>query len=147
MESSTPARARAVVGGILRTLGAVVLLLALPGLLQAGLLSGGEDIENPRNKRIEGSYQYIRAHLQAPHDGYSDLPGVSVSGWKIAALSHMATGLMSMALDARESGDKERLAEVTALLEEVARERSDQPQPWAASNASPGQEFHAGAIL
>lgn len=121
MESGTTARVRSVVREACRVIGVAVLLLALPGLLQAALLRADSDLEDPRNKRIEESYQYIKAHLEAPHGGYSDLPGLSVAGWKIAALSHMAAGLMSMAMDARDSGDHERLSEVSVLLEEVAR--------------------------
>jgi hypothetical protein len=106
--------------GVLRALLIVALALLLPGLLDASLGPTGGEPNDPRNKRIEQSYQYIKAHLEAPFEGYGDPPGVAVAGWKIAALSHMATGLMSMSIDAAESGDQERQAELGRLLQEVA---------------------------
>ena len=100
---------------------AIPLLLLLPGLLEAGLSTPAADLDSARNERAERSYQYIKAHLEAPHEGYGDPPGFSLAGWKIAALSYMASGLMSMSVDATEIGDHARLAELGGLLEEVAR--------------------------
>lgn len=109
-----------VVRGVLRGLLVLPLLLLLPGLLEASLSSPTLETSNHRNNRIQSSYQNIKSHLQAPSQGYDDFPGLSLSGWKITALSHMATGLMSMGIDAAESGEEEQRSEIGVLLDEVA---------------------------
>lgn len=131
MQRRTAIGFKAVARGLPRVLLIVPLLLLLPGLIEAALSPGGSEPDDPHNKRIEASYQYIKAHLDAPFEGYRDPPGVSVAGWKIAALSHMATGLMSMGAAAAESGDEARLSEIGGLLEEVAvRATSDEISPY-----------------
>lgn len=111
-------------------------LLILPGLLQASLVRPAAEVYTPDvrgtpSARAEQQYARIRDHLQAPFDGYADPPGLSVSGWKIAALSHMAAGLMSLSADAREAGDTARQAELAALLAEVAtRATRDDISPY-----------------
>lgn len=119
------------VRGVLRGLLVLALLILLPGLLEAALNSPDDETGNHRNKRIQNSYQHIKSHLQAPYDGYEDFPGLSLSGWKITALSHMASGLMSMGMDATESGDQEQLSEIGLLLDEVAaRAVADDISPY-----------------
>ena len=107
------------------------MLIVLPGLLEASISGAMSDVSNHRNERIQSSYQQIKSHLNSPFSGYKDFPGLSLSGWKITALSHMATGLMSMGMDAADAGDRELLSEIGQLLDEVAtRAVSDDISPY-----------------
>lgn len=92
----------------------VVALLMGPGLLGAVR----SPIGTADALRAEQHYTAIRAHLTNPGD-YGGLWGLPVPGWQVVALSQMASGLMSMAVDARQSGDEERLTEIGLLMAQV----------------------------
>jgi hypothetical protein len=97
----------------------ILAVLVLPGLLEASL---GTPL--PTDGRAERHYAAVRTHLEQDA-GYGELLGLPVTGWKLVALSSMATGLMSMAVDARQRGDEAQLEELAWLLGEVARRALD----------------------
>ena len=82
-------------------------LLVLPGLLAA---SGTPD-QTGSTARAAQHYTHVKAHL-SKEARYGGLLGLPVAGWKQVALSNMAAGLMSMAVDARQDGDNQKLAEL-----------------------------------
>lgn len=104
-------------GRILRIALIIPALLVLPGLLEASraALSTADDALAERH------YARVRAHLEV-NGPYGDLAVLPVPGWKIVAISHMASGLMSMAVDARQSGDTARLEEIGELLVVLAQQ-------------------------
>jgi len=91
-------------------------LLLLPGLIGASAPAPQTDDD----QLAALHYARVRAHLQQDTQ-YGGLLGLPVSGWKSAAISQMAAGLMSMAVDARQEGDDAQLEELEGLLEEAAR--------------------------
>ncbi|MBS2017446.1 MAG: hypothetical protein JST00_31475 [Deltaproteobacteria bacterium] len=135
---------------VFRVLVTLVALVPLPGLLSAVYVDAeGEWRERPSQTR---EFAFTKRHLASSFDGYGP-SDVIAPPFAIIALSHFAAGLMNV-----WTAEKEQQAEVTALLDEVAR-RATHPnviprslgdrQPFDATSLDDQNLYlsHLGVIL
>jgi hypothetical protein len=90
-----------------------VLLVIVPGPLEALLADFRADLDQPLPPRARAHYKFIRGHLREPFEGYTQ-GQVMNARFQVITLSHMACGLMNVA-----EADSSLKGEVVPLLREL----------------------------
>ncbi len=118
-----PPRLRAQIWGAVGCLVASIALLAgpLPRFLEACFRDYARDVDQPISNEARGQLRFVASYLQKPFT-----PGSRGMMRQIAALSHMACGLMNAAT--AEPGLKSELAPLAAEL--MRRALSPEVSPY-----------------